>query len=322
MPTKYFLNLNYLCNERCVFCASDLTNSRLAPRIARQLSLDDLGSWMDESLPRPGDRVMIAGGEPTLHPGLFQIVRAAREWGAEVTLFTNGLLFADLEYAAEAIEAGVSRVEIALFGACDSHHDAVTQTRGSFARTVAGLGNLGRLHGAAQFTLQIRLLVSRQTFQRNPEIVEFVHHNVPGVDEISLNRLILSDHATSVDAAVSWPEARASINDAARRILSFGYQLVFEAIPLCLFDYEVADFVATKTMEKLERIKVGLDPARWDFRYLDPYVAAGLQGGRNSQCAIAMPNVCKGCKFVPVCGRIEDWYNARYGAKGLSRVPA
>lgn len=73
------------CNFRCPYCH----NSEL---------LDDAPALMDEAAllsflaGRKGilDGVCITGGEPTLHPGLAQLLRAIRELGYQIKLDTNG----------------------------------------------------------------------------------------------------------------------------------------------------------------------------------------------------------------------------------------
>jgi MoaA/NifB/PqqE/SkfB family radical SAM enzyme len=321
VATRHFLNLNYVCNERCVFCASDLTNAKGAPRIAKQISLETALAWLSDWPPQPGDRVLLAGGEPTLHPTLFEIVRAASADGAEVTLFTNGLRLADKKIARAAVESGIGRFEIALFGATAAAHDAITQVPGSFEKTILALQNLGALRDQHSFVLQVRLLVSKQSNAEGPAIVDLVHGRVRGVDEFSFNRLILSDHARGTEAAVSWQEARQPLNEAARLVLQYGYRLIFGAIPLCVFADEIAEHVRGETLPTIERLKCGEESSRWNFRYLDPYVAAGENGGKSSRSNLAFPDLCQGCDYLHVCGRVEDWYVERFGTQGLG-MPA
>jgi MoaA/NifB/PqqE/SkfB family radical SAM enzyme len=319
--TKYYLNLNYVCNERCVFCASDLTNNFRLDGRTPWLTLAEIRAWVGDTPPGPQDRVMLAGGEPTLHRDLLAIVRFLGVRCPNVTLFSNGLRLADPAFARACVEAGVTRFEIALFGASAAAHEAVTQVRGSFARTLAALEVLTALRREHDFTVEVRLLVSRQSVAENPSIVRLVHARVPGVDAFSLNRLILSQHAAAVDAAISWEMARASINESARLIRAYGYELVFGAIPLCLFEGDNALYVRDALARRVERIARGVEPATWRTRYLDPALPRAPDGEVEVPVArLALPDPCLPCDYLSVCGRVESWYVRRYGTAGLRTV--
>lgn len=322
LATKYYLNLNYVCNERCIFCASDLTNAvRLANRRA-WVSLAEVDAWVAGCPPGPRDRVLLAGGEPTLHPELLPIVRRLSATCPDVTIFTNGLRLADPAFARACVAAGITHFEIALFGASGETHDAVTQVRGSFERTLTALNNLAALRRSADFTLELRLLVARQSSPENPAIVRVVHERVPGIDAVSLNRLILSEHASRTDATISWAEARPSINESARLIRAFGYELRFAAIPLCLFDEDNATFVSDAMAQRTAHIAAGLEPSGWETRYFDVFEAAGEDLEPDFRSGVALPAPCVGCAYLPVCGRVEQWYVQRYGTDGLRTVRA
>lgn len=314
MPTNYFVNVNFVCNERCVFCAADLAGGTTKVEERRRLTLDDVKTWLAGELPGPADTVSVAGGEPTLHRELFDLVGHLSQRRPAVNLFTNGLRFADERYARGAVDAGITRFEIALFGAGAPAHDAITRRLGSFETTIDALDVLGRLRGEFEFVLEVRLLVSRQTAAGNPAIVRTVHDRVVGVDVISLNRLILSQDAVAADATISWEEARPSINETATLARQLGYQLRFDSMPLCVFDGANADHARLFVHQV-----AGSASVRRGFRYLDPVVAAGrLLQSVGAPAALPVP--CVGCDYVTACQRVEEWYVDRFGSTGLHRM--
>jgi MoaA/NifB/PqqE/SkfB family radical SAM enzyme len=318
VPETFFVNLNFVCNERCVFCAAGLSSGgwTVSGR-GGGVTLDDVRKWTSERPPGPSDRVAIAGGEPTLHRELVPIVRYLASGGAPVTIFTNGLRLANTDFARAVLGAGTARIEIALFGAQASTHDAVTQRTGSFQTTLAALRVLSTLHAEFSFIVEVRLLVARQCIDENPLIVRLLAEQVPGVDVVSINRLILSADADKVDAAVSWEEARASINQTARAVLDAGYDLQFDAVPLCVYDNDVAVSVQARAAES--RARGPRAHAQLPMRYLDPRSVVGypVVDGR---AQVALPRTCRCCDLLPVCGRVERWYVDRFGVAGLRPV--
>lgn len=316
MATTYYLNINYVCNEHCIFCASDLTNNvRLNGRGA-WVSLQEVRDWLNGTTPGPEDRVMVAGGEPTLHRELLPIVQLLSQQCQDVVIFSNGVRFADPDFARATVEAGITRFEIALFGATAQAHEAITCLQGSFERTLQGLQALAALRSEFDFAIEVRLLVSNQCADENPAIVRMIHDRVPGVDAFSLNRLILSDNAANTHATISWADARDSINEAARLVRQFGYELEFSAMPLCVFEADNAEYVRRQTLREAVR----LDSRRWELRYFDPVLAAGQLPTTSSRSPLALLEPCMRCDYLSVCGRVEDWYAARYGSSGLHSV--
>ncbi len=72
--------------------------------------------------------VQFSGGEPTIHPRFFEILRMAKEMGfSHLQAATNGLMFTDLEFAQQAKECGLHTLYLQFDGVCD---DIYRRTRG------------------------------------------------------------------------------------------------------------------------------------------------------------------------------------------------
>lgn len=320
MATTFYLNLNYVCNERCVFCATDLTNNFRVPGRRPWVTLAEIRAWVGDQPPGPADQVLLAGGEPTLHQELLPIVRYFRATCPNVTMFSNGLRLADPQFAHDVLAAGVTRVAIALFGASAAPHEAVTGVRGSFERTLRALSTLGGLRRERDFFLGVRLLVSRQSYRENPAIVRLVRERSPNVSAVSLTRLQLSENAARAEAAVSWAEARASINEAARLVHEAGYQLLFDTLPLCVFEGENAAYVRAELVRRAARVAAGLEPGRRAMRYLDATVPAGRALPHEYGQRPLLPEPCQVCDYFSRCRRVESWEIERFGLAGLRAV--
>lgn len=132
---KIIVNMTYRCNNHCIFCATgDMppidadvkkTKAKLKNAFAngiRQLDFD--------------------GGEPTLHPGLFEVIRFARELGfQEINLTTNGRLLAYPGFARKIVNSGIKSLLISLHGHSRELHRSSTSEAESFQQTVAGIKN-------------------------------------------------------------------------------------------------------------------------------------------------------------------------------------
>ncbi|MCL4401776.1 MAG: radical SAM protein [Acidobacteria bacterium] len=81
-----------------------------------------------EEKPVAGRIVQFSGGEPTIHPHFFEILRMAKDMGfSHLQIATNGITFQDLEFAERAKEAGLHTLYLQFDGVTD---DVYLRTRG------------------------------------------------------------------------------------------------------------------------------------------------------------------------------------------------
>ncbi|MBI5211187.1 MAG: HEAT repeat domain-containing protein [Elusimicrobia bacterium] len=90
----YTLEITTRCDFGCVFC---LVPPRNGPR-AVELSWEELKARTLAVKESGFGRVLISGGEPTLHPRLRELAGFAAGLGLEVVVNTNGARFADAAY--------------------------------------------------------------------------------------------------------------------------------------------------------------------------------------------------------------------------------
>lgn len=121
--------LSRACNNACVFCAQD------------GLSPDSVQPSLEQVRATGATELTLLGGEPTLHPGLAEVIARARGLGFEkVGLQTNGRRLADEAYTGALVAAGLTDVHVTLLGGEASVHDYHTGVEGSFRALVMGLG--------------------------------------------------------------------------------------------------------------------------------------------------------------------------------------
>ena len=93
-------------------------------------------------------RVVLSGGEPTVHPDYQEVVRLARELGyRHIQTITNGRRFCYPDFLAKAVAAGLDEVTFSLHGQTPQLHDRLTRVPGSFVQAVSALRNALGLPG-------------------------------------------------------------------------------------------------------------------------------------------------------------------------------
>lgn len=131
---RRWVRLTRVCNQRCLFCLDrDAQNGSFVPveSVRRELAAGRREGFR---------RVVLSGGEPTVHPRFLEIVALARELGYEhAQIITNGRRLCYKGFLDQAVAAGLKEVTVSLHGRTPAVHDELTRVPGSFVQAVAGL---------------------------------------------------------------------------------------------------------------------------------------------------------------------------------------
>jgi MoaA/NifB/PqqE/SkfB family radical SAM enzyme len=127
-PLTLLLMINRGCNLRCSFCDLWSGNKRLSLKELHPILLDAVSI---------GTKVLvITGGEPFLHPELFDIVRYAKTLGLSVNITTNGTLVE--KNWDKLVHSGVDSVSFSIDGLLETH-EKIRGKKGCFDQTVSAI---------------------------------------------------------------------------------------------------------------------------------------------------------------------------------------
>ncbi len=160
--TDVFLDVTRRCNLRCHACFASANESEDADP-----TLEDVLRVLRDVKTRP--LVSIKGGEPTVRRELPEFIREIRGLGFPLKVNTNGLKFADADYARAIRDAGCDTVCLQWDGGDDAVIEAL-RGRALLDKKRAALDNLARcgFHVILAF-----MLVEGQTGRHLREVIEF-----------------------------------------------------------------------------------------------------------------------------------------------------
>lgn len=231
LPVLSEIALTYACNLRCRFCyagcgcqgAGTRGKSELpTPKLIRLLEV----IRKDAKVPS----VSFTGGEPLLHKDLPRLVAEAKKLGLRSNLITNGTLVTPAK-ARQLAQAGLSSAQVSLEGPNADVHDALTQVKGSFERTLAGLDAL-RQAGVHTHTNTTINAINAPHMEALVAMLAGM-----GLERMSANLIIPSGSASDLELQISYsdigPVVR-RVHDAARqRGIEFMW---YSPTPMCLFN--------------------------------------------------------------------------------------
>jgi MoaA/NifB/PqqE/SkfB family radical SAM enzyme len=128
-----FFHILTLCNLKCRHCYINPEQHGL-----EMLPTKTTKTWLKALIHENNETNLIfIGGEPTLHPGLHVLVKAARKMGyGSITVDTNGFFFNHILEKVKPEE--VDYFSVGLDGSCREINDFI-RGKGSYAKCVAGI---------------------------------------------------------------------------------------------------------------------------------------------------------------------------------------
>jgi sulfatase maturation enzyme AslB (radical SAM superfamily) len=139
MAKRADVKIGFVCNNNCRFCVQahkKQFGSRTVEDIKKDLEMARCNC----------SAVVFTGGEPTIHPGILELVAYADHLGfRDIQIQTNARRFAYLDFCKKMIEAGANEFSPALHGDVKGLHDYLTRSPGSFDQTVQAIKNLKQL---------------------------------------------------------------------------------------------------------------------------------------------------------------------------------
>ncbi|MBI3287970.1 MAG: radical SAM protein [Elusimicrobia bacterium] len=177
---RHWVRLTRVCNDKCNFCLdSEAQDGTSLPVHAIEV---DLRKGRQQGL----SRVVLSGGEPTIHPDYVEIVRKAREQGySHIQTVTNGRRMCYPDFLKQCVEAGLSEVTFSLHGNTPEMHDSQTGSPGSFLQ---GLLALRHALTIPNLIVSVDVVISRQNVRHLREILDFFIRE--GVHEFDLLQVI------------------------------------------------------------------------------------------------------------------------------------
>lgn len=133
------------CSNGCIFCTTGIiAESNRAPWKVDPLPV--IERTLEELRRQGRRRLRLAAIEPFEHPDIIDVLEKARSLGfAEIEIWSHAGPASDADLARRLLDAGMTALDVPLFGPDARTHDAIAGRLGAFAQTLQGLENLRRL---------------------------------------------------------------------------------------------------------------------------------------------------------------------------------
>lgn len=175
-----FLFVTERCNSYCLMCSQpprDVNDGHLIEELIEAVTLIDKGA----------KELGITGGEPTLlSERFFALVRVIKSNlpNTSLHILSNGRIFSDPKLALNLAKINHPdlMLGIPLYSDVSHIHDFVVQADGAFDETIRGILNLKR----HLQKVEIRVVIHKKTYERLPQLAEFIGRNLQFIDHVAL----------------------------------------------------------------------------------------------------------------------------------------
>lgn len=139
--------LTYRCQAQCVHCynpGATRNDSECSGRDdIKELSIDDYKSIIDDLCNNGLVSATITGGDPFMHPNIWQIIDYLYQHNIAITIYTNGIGLVGKEEKLAMYYP--YKVQCSLYSGDPFIHDKITRTKGSWKRTINVMDKLHEL---------------------------------------------------------------------------------------------------------------------------------------------------------------------------------
>ena len=131
---RNWVRLTFDCNDRCIFCLdSDAHDGGIRDR-------NEVKAQILDGRKKGAQRLILSGGEPTIHPNYVDFIALGRRAGYErVQTVTNGRMFAYPDFLRRCLDAGLGEITFSIHGPNAKIHDALVGVQGAFEQEMKGL---------------------------------------------------------------------------------------------------------------------------------------------------------------------------------------
>ena len=134
---KLHVDITSECNERCIHCyiPNGIKNKAI------HIPLKVFCRLIDEFIELGGNGIVLSGGEPLMHPAIFDILHYCGMKSLDIAVFSN-LTLLDEKIIDAMKSANVRLVQVSVYSTNPIVHDSITNKRGSLVKTLSAIKQL------------------------------------------------------------------------------------------------------------------------------------------------------------------------------------
>ncbi len=300
------LYVGFLCNLQCKFCYYRYMKNK---------------KWRDiDKLKKRASRIRyfyrngfvdITGGEPTIYPHIFELVKYCQTIGLKPTIITNGIALADKSICERFKQNGINDFLVSIYGLGETA-DYITGAKNVAEKQRRALENLRELN----ISFRINVTVHRFTAPQLPGIAEFAAaEGAKVINMIIFNPFLEWKKIINIDFQEKYSIMAPYIKEAVKISEKKGIEINVRYLPFCQL----------KGLEKnIYNFKqLNYDPHEWDLNTADDhkkinpkdfwYEKEASQRTSIENRLYQKSEKCERCSLSEICDGFHAQYVKKFG---------
>ncbi len=221
-----WLTINRACNLRCEWCYGKGTGFSSSDNMTMETVDKSISFLKDISM----NAVILIGGEPTIHPYFFDIVRRIKEAGLEVYVVSNATPFSNKRFLEKTIEAGVSSITVSL-KAGNAEDYLMNTGKNSFGKVLKAIRNISQ----SGISSVVNVTVCEGIIERFDELLEVVDGSGAVAFSIDTGKPVIEGGITSSEETGSPKVLAKFFKDVYPKLKNTGLRISVKfSLPFCL----------------------------------------------------------------------------------------
>lgn len=174
---EHVILLTKSCNQKCLFCFRIIETSAI--------SYDDIKKEIDSCAEKGITSIVFSGGEPTVYKHLFKVIEYAKslKYFDTISLQTNAIQFSNLDKILLLKQSSVDMVLIPFHSHIEKLSDYLTQSPGTWRKTLEGIKNLHN----ANIYVTLNVVINAITYKTLEAYIEFIKSELPFVNNLTMS---------------------------------------------------------------------------------------------------------------------------------------
>ena len=245
-----YIQITRLCNQKCLFCSN--------PENGRTISLEKIKTIIAKYKKDGIKEVFLSGGEPTLHPDIFSIIKLCIESGVNPRMITNAQKLSDLKFFKKLVVSGLRDFHFSVY----SHK---RKTQALLSNNGNSLDNFTKaLLNSKKFgvSVAVNIVINKMNSDYLSDLVQWLIKRFPFVAHFVFNNLdphMISD-SRNFNLIPKLNDFELELHKSLMLLERHGKSFRVERVPLCyLGEYAYCSTETRKIIKKEPRLVYFLD---------------------------------------------------------------